>query len=142
MVTVEIAEVFYLVELNSLPIPAARAGCRVVRRRHGFKARRLCYRRRLCWFSPVGRLRPEGLHAAWRLTFETSGQLVMQTAIGGMDTLVGPLVGAAVGGDHSTTRSSPTTAPTHMTRAWSPPFGHSDILGAVPYEPISARDPS
>jgi branched-chain amino acid transport system permease protein len=29
-------------------------------------------------------------------TFETSGQLVMQTAIGGAGTLVGPLVGAAV----------------------------------------------
>src|SRR5207248_11619932 len=28
--------------------------------------------------------------------FETSGQLVMQTAIGGAGTLVGPLVGAAV----------------------------------------------
>ena len=29
-------------------------------------------------------------------TFETSGQLVMQTAIGGAGTLFGPLVGAAV----------------------------------------------
>src|SRR4029079_15023157 len=29
-------------------------------------------------------------------TFETSGQLVMQTAIGGIGTLFGPLLGAAV----------------------------------------------
>ena len=29
-------------------------------------------------------------------TFDTSGQLVMQTAIGGVGTLFGPLLGAAV----------------------------------------------
>ena len=61
-----------------------------------YKLTRLRHRRRLC----RARRRAQGTLQSYMspeaFTFETSGQLVMQTVIGGAGTLLGPLVGGAL----------------------------------------------
>ena len=74
---------------------AARGGRRPQRPR--LQAHRLRHRRRLCRASPAAcSACMQAFMPPDAFMFDTSGQLVMQTAIGGVGTLFGPLLGAAV----------------------------------------------